>query len=272
MLNRRYLKHSIPLILSGFLLSTNASAVTLEELAAEMKRLSAENAELRKKVEKLEAASKTKAGPAAPAAVAKTEAKAQEPAAQPGKDEKVVRVNHEHSFQMLDPTTNINQKQLLLLNAKKNGDIGKNKVYLGGAVTPIATYFKSNSDDDFGYLMRHPTSNNQRTKTVSEAVVHSAQLSLTATMGDWVTAFFEALYHPEQSFGAGTNTDVQRNQIEMRKAYVLFGNLDKSPFYASLGKMATPFGLTDTVNPFTNSGRPSNPSLVSLATVECRCR
>ena len=31
------------------------------------------------------------------------------------------------------------------------------------------------------------------------------------------------------------------------------GNLDKSPIYASLGKMTTPFGLTDTVNPFTAS-------------------
>ena len=39
----------------------------------------------------------------------------------------------------------------------------------------------------------------------------------------------------------------------MRRAYALFGNLDRSPFYVSLGKMAVPFGLTDTVNPFTAS-------------------
>ena len=41
--------------------------------------------------------------------------------------------------------------------------------------------------------------------------------------------------------------------MQARKAYVLLGNLDKSPFYASLGKQAIPFGLTDSVNPFTNS-------------------
>ena len=39
----------------------------------------------------------------------------------------------------------------------------------------------------------------------------------------------------------------------MRRAYVLIGNLDRSPVYVSLGKMPVPFGLTDTVNPFTAS-------------------
>lgn len=253
MFTRHYLKFAIPVVIGCALLSSNAFAVTLEELAEQMKQLAAENAELRKKVEQLEAEVKAKPEPAAPAKVAKAEETEKAPADGEDKADNVVRTNHEHSYRMLDPTTDINQKQLLLLNARKSGDVGTNKVYLGGAVTPIATYFKSNSADDFGYLMRHPTSNNQRTKTVSEAVVHSAQLNLTGTMGDWVTAHFEALYHPEQSFGEGTNTDVQRNQIEMRKAYVLFGNLDRSPFYGSLGKMATPFGLTDTVNPFTAS-------------------
>ena len=58
---------------------------------------------------------------------------------------------------------------------------------------------------------------------------------------------------PEQSFGAGTNTDLERNQVQVRRAYALFGDLDRLPVYASLGKMAAPFGLTDTVNPFTAS-------------------
>ena len=61
------------------------------------------------------------------------------------------------------------------------------------------------------------------------------------------------LFDPEQSFGAGTNTDLERNQVQMRRAYVLFGNLNRSPLYASLGKLAVPFGLTDTVSPFTAS-------------------
>ena len=101
--------------------------------------------------------------------------------------------------------------------------------------------------------MRHPTDANQVGNTVSEATVHSAQLGFTGTLGGWITGYAETLFDPEQSFGPGTNTDLQRNQLQMRHAYVLFGDLDRSPFYASLGKMAVPFGLTDTLNPFTAS-------------------
>lgn len=101
--------------------------------------------------------------------------------------------------------------------------------------------------------MRHPTSNNQVGRNASEAVVHSAQLSITGTGGSWVTAHMELLYDPEQSFGQGTITALTRNQIQLRRGYVLLGDLEKLPVYVSLGKMATPFGLTDTVNPFTAS-------------------
>ena len=88
---------------------------------------------------------------------------------------------------------------------------------------------------------------------VSEATIHSAQLGFTGSLGSWITGHAEMLFDPEQSFGAGTNTDLERNQVQMRRAYVLFGDLDRSPFHLSLGKMDVPFGLTDTVNPFTAS-------------------
>ena len=126
-------------------------------------------------------------------------------------------------------------------------------MHLQGAVTAIANYQSSNRDDKFGYLMRHPTASNQVGDSVSEATVHSAQLGFTGTLGEWITGHAVALFDPEQSFGSGTNTDLERNQLQMRRAYVLLGDLDRSPFYASLGKMAVPFGLTDTVNPFTAS-------------------
>lgn len=159
----------------------------------------------------------------------------------------------ELGYRMLDPTTEINRKQLVLLESRQSGLLKKNAVHISGAVTAIANYQESNVNDKFGYLMRHPTANNQVGSTVSEATIHSVQLALTGTFGDWVTAYAEMLYDPEQSFGSGTNTDLNRNQVQVRKAYVLLGNLEESPYYASLGKMAIPFGLTDTVNPFTAS-------------------
>jgi hypothetical protein len=170
-----------------------------------------------------------------------------------GDSKGLVKYDSSFAYDFLDPTTNINQKQLMLLNAKRDGELANNTVNLQGAVTAIANYQRSNEPNLFGYLMRHPTANNQRGKTVSEATIHSAQLGFNSSMGDWITASAELLFDPEQSFGAGTNTALTRNQVQVRRAYVLFGNLDKSPVYASVGKMAIPFGLTDTVNPFTAS-------------------
>ena len=165
----------------------------------------------------------------------------------------VIKLNHSYSYDMLDPTSNINSKQLLLLQHKQDGRLASNSVYFGGSITAIANYWSSNRESKFGYLMRHPTANNQVGKIVSEATIHSAQTSFTANIGDWISAYGEFLYDPEQSFGPGANTALGRNQVQLRQGYVLFGNLNKSPIYGAIGKMNTPFGLTDTVNPFTGS-------------------
>ena len=167
--------------------------------------------------------------------------------------DRLITFNPDFGYDFLDANTNINRKQQMILRARQDGRLSENAVNVQGSVTAIANLQSSNEPNQFGYLMRHPTGNNQRGTTVSEATIHSAQLGFTATMGDWIAASAEFLFDPEQSFGQGTNTALARNQVQARKAYVLLGNLDKSPFYASLGKQAIPFGLTDSVNPFTTS-------------------
>ena len=156
-------------------------------------------------------------------------------------------------YEILSPTTRINRKQQLILERRRDETLASDTVHVHGAVTAVADYQRSNRNDKFGYLMRHPTSRNQAGDTVSEATIHSAQIGFTGTLGDWLSGHAMLLFDPEQSFGPGTNTDIGRNQVQVRNAYVLFGDLDRSPFYASLGKQAIPFGLTDTVNPFTAS-------------------
>lgn len=216
-------------------------------------RLETENKAYKSRLQELEQESQATATAAAPVQLSSA------PAAKPIQlntadgNGGLVQFNHKYAYDMLDPTTNINSKQLYLLEQKRDGKLDKNTVYIGGAVTAIADYWDSNTDDKFGYLMRHPTANNQIGDTVSEAAIHSVQTNITANIGDWVTAYGEFLYDPEQSFGGGTTTDLNRNQIQLRQGYVLFGNLEKTPFYGAIGKMSTPFGLTDTVNPFTAS-------------------
>jgi len=169
-----------------------------------------------------------------------------------GSERGFVGFNSNYSFRMLDHAEGVNTRQLTLLQAIQNDELDS-RVTLGGGMTVLANYQQTNSNSKFGWLMRHPTSNNQFGDEVSEFVVHSASWQTTARLTDNITGYIEMLYDPEQSFGSGTITNLNRNQVQVRKAFVLFGNLDETPWYAAIGKMDTPFGLNDTVNPFTNS-------------------
>ena len=239
--------HGRVTLVSGVVLATalwltagTGHADSLESLIERLDRLERENRQLRKEIDALQAARQEMVPRAAAPASESTAAQ-------------FVRVDSEYGYEILDPTTHINRKQRLILERRKDGTLAPDRLHVQGAITAIANYQSSNRDDKFGYLMRHPTAANQVGDTVSEATIHSAQLGFTGTLGDWLTGHAVMLFDPEQSFGRGTNTDLERNQLQVRRAWALLGNLDRSPFHASLGKMAVPFGLTDTVNPFTAS-------------------
>ena len=163
-----------------------------------------------------------------------------------------VGTNGTYAFAILDHAESINSKPLMQLTALQEGEL-VDRVTLSGGITAIANWQFASSDSKFGYLMRHPTSNNQLGDQVSEVVLHSANLALTARVAPRVTGYAELLYDPQQSFGSGTITALARNQIQLRRGWVMYGDLDALPVYALVGKMDTPFGLQDTVSPFTNS-------------------
>ncbi len=163
-----------------------------------------------------------------------------------------VQLNSSLSYQMLEGNQDL-RKVSILLDALNGGQLKPGNLYVGASIVAIADYQKSNTDSKFAYLMRHPTANNEVGESVSEAVLHTVQLGLTAPINSWLTGYAEVLYDPEQSFGAGTITALGRNQLQLRKGYVLVGNLDKFPVYLALGKMDGPYGQTNSVSPFTNS-------------------
>lgn len=165
---------------------------------------------------------------------------------------KTIGFNSEFAYKMLDPNQNL-RKVNVLLEERKNGAIKDNALIIGTSLISIFDYQRSNTDSKFAYLMRHPTSNNQIGKEVSEAVIHSFQISLTATVNNWLSTHAELLYNPEQSFGPGTITALGRNQLQLRKGFVVIGDLAKLPIYGALGKMDAPFGQTGSVSPFTNT-------------------
>lgn len=163
-----------------------------------------------------------------------------------------VGLDSDYSFRILDGAENVTTKPLVQLLAKQNGGL-LDRITLSGGITVIADYQITNRDSKFGYLTRHPTATNQIGDHVSEAVIHSAQLAMTARVTDDLTGFVELLYDPETSFGSGTLTDLNRNQIQLRRGWLMWGNLDKRPVYALIGKTDISFGLNDTVSPFTPS-------------------
>lgn len=163
-----------------------------------------------------------------------------------------IGLNSELTYSLMEPNQNL-RKLEILIDAKSNGKIAEKSLSLGFSVIGIVDYQNSNTNSKFAYLMRHPTSNNQIGETVSEAVIHSAQLSFVGSLNSWLTAYGEMLYSPEQSFGAGTITSLGRNQIEFRKGILMIGNLNDFPLYFAIGKMDIPFGQTGSVSPFTSS-------------------
>ncbi len=227
------------LALGLLLVPTLGHAQSTEDLIKRLDRLEQENQSLRRDLTALQA-QQSKAGET------KASTKAQEA------DAGVIMINSPLSYTLLDPTTAGKSKPLALLAAKQDGSLKPGGVVLGGGLTAIADYQSTNFSSDFGYLMRQPGASHIG-KSVSEAAIHSAQLHVTAAVNPWLTAYVELLYDPQQSFGAGTITALSRNQIQLRRGYALIGDLNRSPVYGMIGKFDTPFGQTDTVNPFSLS-------------------
>ena len=136
-----------------------------------------------------------------------------------------VGFNPAFSFKMLEPNQDL-RKIDLLLNERKAGALKERGLVIGTSLIAIADYQHSNTDSKFAYLMRHPTSANEIGKDVSEAVIHSFQLSVTGTVNSWISIYAEMLYNPEQSFGAGTITTLSRNQLQLRTGYLVLGDLN----------------------------------------------
>ncbi|MBH5321445.1 hypothetical protein I5L03_02450 [Erythrobacter sp. JGD-13] len=230
----------------------SAQDMTVEDRLAALEerlgQLEEENRELR---EQVDAAEQT-AIVSAPPVVAPAPALAPVETVRGTEDRDLIGVNSTYAFAMLDHTENITTRPLVQLEAQRDGLLDS-RVTLSGQVTAIANYQRSDTDDKFGYLMRHPTSVNQLGDNVSEAVLHSVSLAFTANVAPRVTAYGELLYDPQQSFGGGTITSLTRNQIQLRRGWIMYGDLNETPVYALIGKMDVPFGLNDTVSPFTNS-------------------
>jgi hypothetical protein len=157
-----------------------------------------------------------------------------------------VRTNAYHSRDMLDWQENTTGKTLTLLSNRANGLLQDNSLYIGAGFQGGLKYQKTDVPGQFPILSRFPFfSDNTDDESGVFAIDHAA-LSFTSTFGDWTTVYLQPEYS-ETEYGRF------QDEFQLRKAYVVFGNLERTPFYAAFGRKTVDFGNFDSYNAFTHN-------------------
>ncbi|WP_371396458.1 hypothetical protein [Fretibacter rubidus] len=157
-----------------------------------------------------------------------------------------VKTNARYSDRMLDWQENTTGKALTILASRANGILEPNSLYLGGGVQGGFMYQKTDQPGQFPLLSRFPFFSPNTDLESGVFAINNAALSFTSTFGDWTSVYLQPEYS-ETEYGRF------QDEFQLRKAYVVFGNLQKSPFYAAFGRKTIDFGNFDSYNAFTHN-------------------
>jgi len=157
-----------------------------------------------------------------------------------------VRTNALHTRDMLDWQENTTGKTMTLLANRANGTLKPNSVYLGAGFQGGLKYQKTSVDGQFPILSRFPFFSDRTDDSAGVFAIDHAALAFTSTFGDWTTVYLQ----PEYS---ETEYAPDQDEFQLRKAFVVFGNLEKTPFYAAFGRKTIDFGNFDSYNAFTHN-------------------
>ncbi len=157
-----------------------------------------------------------------------------------------VRTNAHHSRDMLDWQENTTGRTLTLLANRANGTLKDNSLYLGAGFQGGLKYQKTSNPGQFPILSRFPFFSDRTDDEAGVFAIDHAALSFTSTFGDWTTVYLQPEYS-ETEYGR------DQDEFQLRKAFVVFGNLEKSPLYAAFGRKTIDFGNFDSYNAFTHN-------------------
>ncbi len=157
-----------------------------------------------------------------------------------------VRTNAYHSRDMLDWQENTTGRTLTLLANRANGTLKDNSIYLGAGFQGGFKYQKTSVDGQFPILSRFPFFSDSGDDEAGVFAIDHAALSFTSTFGDWTTVYLQPEYS-ETEYGR------DQDEFQLRKAFVVFGNLEKTPLYAAFGRKTIDFGNFDSYNAFTHN-------------------
>ena len=154
-----------------------------------------------------------------------------------------IRTDLQFSDALFDRQENVTDKVALVLKARKAGRLETGALYFGGRFVGSAIWETTNTPGKFPILSRLPPTHTTGT-TDSYGVVNEISANATVTL-PWVTAVVQGEYTEIEYPG--------QDDIQLRKAWVAVGDLDRFPFYAAIGRKTVHFGQFDTYAPFTHS-------------------
>ncbi len=157
-----------------------------------------------------------------------------------------VRTSSAHSQRMLDWQENVTGRTVSLLANRANGVLQDNSLYIGAGFQGGLKYQKTDRAGQFPILSRFPFFSNRTDTESGVFAIDHAALSFTSTFGDWTTVYLQPEYSETEYPG-------EQDEFQLRKAFVVFGNLEKTPFYAAFGRKTIDFGNFDSYNAFTNN-------------------
>ncbi|MGB0908691.1 MAG: hypothetical protein ACPGVT_14475, partial [Maricaulaceae bacterium] len=157
-----------------------------------------------------------------------------------------VMTNVGHTNRMLNWQENQTGKTITLLANRASGILQDDSLYIGGGIKGGLMWQTTSDAGKFPLLSRFPFFSNRTDKQTGVFAINNAAFAFTSTYGDWTTIYMQPEYS-ETEYGG------DQDEFQLRKAYIVFGNLQKSPFYAAFGRKDVDFGNFDSYNAFTHN-------------------
>lgn len=160
-------------------------------------------------------------------------------------DDWFIGLDSRYTQKMLDFQNRQGDKEIHLLE-RSFCDGGQTGVTFGAQFRASGLFAGTNRQDKFSYLGRFP--GDFSGDSASDFRLLQANQNITVDLNPSFHGYFETLFSDVFSFGA-----FNQGSFQVRQAYLVFGNLARSPFYAYLGKKNVSFGDMGTLSPFTQA-------------------
>jgi len=157
-----------------------------------------------------------------------------------------IRLNSTLTQPLMDFQNRQSDKELLLIDPAFSGGQETTGLTIGAQFRGSAMVGRTNTTNKFSYLGRFPTDFSG--DSVTDARLLQANQVVVGRFSPWAHGYMETLFSDVFTF-----PDHKQGSLQMRQAYVVFGDLTQSPWYAFMGKKTVSFGDMGTLSPFSQS-------------------